>query len=193
MRLILSLAVLGMVVSATVPALAQNTTTTTNNQGYVPSAPVVYVPMYNSAGTTYYNPGTAGAPVYNNNPTTAPLPMEQMVAGKNAPSYTSRNNNAYTGFGADPLANADLSSLSPEQSQMIRAQREAIAQKAQAEYLASLQQGQGGVISPYTQGAAQMYNQFNQPQQQAPVQRRVLYKQLNNPLVTPPRLFNPDQ
>ena len=185
MRLFVSLAVFGLMVSSALPAMAQQNSGTGTSADYS-------VPMYNDAGAAYYNNTTGTAPVYNS--TARPLPLNQMVAGKNAPSYNYNKTQPYNNFGGDPLAGADLSALSPEQARLIRAQRDANAQRAQAEYMATLQQQQqGGAANPYLQGAGQMYNQFAQPTPKAPAKRRVVYKEKNNPLVTPPRLFNPDQ
>lgn len=196
MRLFVSFAVLGIMVSASVPAMAQQTTTTPQT-GYVAQQPIYTMPVYNSSSTNYYQPGTNGTPVYNNSPSAQPFAMNQMVAGQNAPSYNYNRNKSYGNFGSDPLANMDLSSMTPEQARLVRAQRNARAQQAQADYLASLQgqQPPGGMVNnanPYTQ-AGQMYNPFAAPEKEKPKQRRVVYNEKNNPLVTPPRLFNPDQ
>lgn len=197
MRLFLSLAALGIMVSASVPAMAQQKTSTTPT-GYVPQQPIYTMPLYNGTSTNYYQPGANGTPVYNNSPSAQPFAMNQMIAGQNAPSYNYNRNKSYNNFGSDPLANMDMSAMTPEQARLIRAQRNANAQQAQAAYLASLQnqqqqQQQGMMPSPYTQSAGQMYNQFVSPEKEKPKQRRVVYNEKNNPLVTPPRLFNPDQ
>ena len=85
MRLFVSLAVLGLACAA-MPAMAQQTTTT--------SPQVVYaVPMYNASPNSYYQPGVGGSPVYNNG-SAQPYAMNQMIAGKNAPSYNFNRNNA---------------------------------------------------------------------------------------------------
>jgi len=196
MRLFVSLAVLGLV-SATVPAMAQQTTTTTQPQA------MYGVPMYNSTGNSYYQGTPSGAPVYNNGGA-RPLPLNQIVAGKNAPSYNYNQNNAYTGFGAsgNPLAGADYGNLTSEQSRYIDQQREYRAQQEQQAYMQSMQQvqqqqqtwqqqPQQGAVG-YMQGLNQGYNPFAQPEEK-PKQRRVVYNERNNPLATPPRLFNPDQ
>jgi hypothetical protein len=194
MRLFASVALLGLMVA--MPAMAQNTYTTTNTGG-VPGSAVYAVPMYNGvSGATQYQTGLNGAPVYNN-AAQQPLPLNQLAAGKNAPSYNYNTaNQAYTGFtGGNVMAGADLANLTPEQRRMIDQQAAARAAQEQA-YLNSLQQQQAqqqGQMNPYLQGATQMYNNFNQPEQQKPKQRRVVYNERNNPLTTPPRLFNPDQ
>jgi hypothetical protein len=191
MRLFVSVAILGLVFS--MPAMAQNTNTNTGT----PSGPVVYaVPMYNGVnGATQYQGGVNGAPIYNN-ASQQPLPLNQMAAGKNAPSYNYNNTQPYTGFmGGDPMAGADMANLTPEQRRMIDQQAAARAVQEQA-YLANMQRQQAqqqAQTNPYMQGANQMYNNYTQPEQQKPKQRRVVYNERNNPLVTPPRLFNPDQ
>lgn len=204
MRLIVSLVVLGLAVSASAPAMAQQTTTTTSGYGYmqpngfVPQQPVYTSPVYNQTSNSYYQPNKTGTPVYNNSSSARPLPLQQMVAGKNAPSYSYGGNQAYSQYGSDPLANMDIASMSPEQARLVRAQRNARAQQAQADYLASLQgqQPPGGMVtnnSSYAQTSGQIYNQLVAPEKEKPKQRRVVYNEKNNPLVTPPRLFNPDQ
>ncbi len=209
MRPFVSLAVLGIIASASVPAAAQQQTATTpgsgyatTQSGYTQSAPVYTAPIYNSASNNYYQPNATGTPFYNNSPSARPLALNQMVAGKDAPSYNYNRNQSYNGYG-DPLANMDMSAMTPEQARLVRAQRNARAQQAQAGYLASLQaqkqqqlqmqQQPGALTNPYLQGAGQMYNQFAEPEPEKPKQRRVVYKEMNNPLVTPPRLFDPDQ
>lgn len=188
MRLFASFVVLG-IMTAAAPAWAQNNTTT---QTYTPRTN--YVPMYNNGGNAYYN-NAGNVPVYNN--TASPLPMEQLVAGKNAPSYTSPGT-AYTGFSgytSDPMQNMNASAMTPEQSRYISAQREAM----QAEYMTNLQRLQEdlnrqALATQQQKTYGGQYNQYGgQVQQTAPVQRRVVYKEKNNPLVTPPRLFNPDR
>lgn len=196
MRLFVSLAVVGIMASASLPAMAQQQTPTTSGVGYT-TQPTYANPLYNSTSNSYYQAGNGGAPIYNNSPSARPLPLQQMVAGKDAPSYSYGKGQAYNNF-ADPLANMDITSMSPDQARMVRAQRNARAQQAQADYLASLQgqQPPGGMVtgnSQYAPTAGQTYNQFTQPEQQKPKQRRVVYNEKNNPLVTPPRLFNPDQ
>lgn len=188
MRLLASLAVLGIMVAASAPAWAQNNQTTQTYTSRTNSAP-----MYNG-GNVYYN-NNGNVPVYNN--TGRPLPMEQLVAGKNAPSYTSPGN-AYTGFSgytSNPLQNMNPAAMTPEQSRLISAQREAM----QADYLTNLQRLQEdlnrqALATQQQKAYGTPYNQYGgQVQQTAPVQRRVVYKEKNNPLSTPPRLFNPDQ
>lgn len=192
MRLFVSLAVLGLGFAAA-PAMAQQTTTTTTTQPQV----VYAVPMYNSSPNNYYQSGVGGtSPVYNN-ANAQPYAMNQMVAGKNAPSYNYNRTNAFTGFTntGDPLAGADFANLTPEQSRYIEQQRQYRLQQEQQAYLQ--QQGQfqqqqsQQQAGNYMQNLSQGYNPFAEPEK--PKQRRVVYKDRNNPLVTPPRLFNPEQ
>jgi hypothetical protein len=188
MRLFVSFAILGLAVAA-MPAMAQQTTT---------QPQVVYsVPMYNSSPNSYYQPGVGGSPIYNNG-SAQPYAMNQMIAGKNAPSYNFSNNTAYTGFTntGNPLAGADLANLTPEQSRYIEQQRLYRVQQEQQAFLQQqqAQQQQQAWQQPQmntTQNLNQGYNPFME--QEKPRQRRVVYKERNNPLVTPPRLFDPDQ
>jgi hypothetical protein len=190
MRLFVSLAVLGLAFAA-MPAMAQQTTT---------QPQVVYTPMYNPSPNSYYQPGVGGSPVYNNG-SAQPYAMNQMIAGKNAPSYNYNRSNAYTGFTntGDPLAGADLANLTPEQSRYIEQQRLYRVQQEQQAFLqqqqAQLQQQQAWQQSQQQINTMQNLNQGYNPlaQQEQPRQRRVIYKERNNPLVTPQRLFNPDQ
>jgi|GEM_PF-6011501 len=192
MRLFVTVAILGLM--AGTPAMAQTMTTNTGT----PTGPVIYsVPMYNGvSGATQYQGGVNGtAPIYNN-ATAQPLPLNQMAAGKNAPSYNYNNTRPYTGFmGGDPMSGMDYGNLTSEQRRMIDQQAAARAAQEQA-YFTNMQRQQmqqQGQMNPYLQGASQLYNSYGQPEQQKPKQRRVVYNERNNPLVTPPRLFNPDQ
>lgn len=143
------------------------------------------VPMYNGmTGVPQYQTGVYGAPFYNN-ASPMPLPLNQMTAGVNAPSYNYDGAQPYTGFtGGDPMAGMDYANLTSEQRGMIDQQAAARAMQEQAFY--ANQMAQQGQIN----GGNQM---FGGNQEQEPVRRRVVYKEKNNPLVTPPRLFNPDQ
>lgn len=190
MRLFVSLATLGMAFAMPAAMAQQTTTTTTQPQ-------VVYaVPMYNASPNNYYQNGVGNtAPVYNN-ANAQPYAMNQMVAGKNAPSYNYSKTNAYTGFTntGDPLVGADFANLTPEQSRYIEQQRQFRLQQEQQAYLqqqGQFQQQPQQQAAGYMQGLNQGYNPFVEPEK--PKQRRVVYKERNNPLVTPPRLFNPEQ
>ncbi len=191
-RTILSFAVLGAVLSS--PVMAQTSGTSTQ--------PSYMVPMYVSPnGTQAYGSQGGAVPMYN--PNAQPMPMRQMIAGKNAPSYN-YNNQAYTGYNSSgsPLSNVtSMGSLSPQQMQYVQQQQTAQALAYQNEYLASLQQDQGQA-QPVQQQAASNSSKYqgkafsglyNSNQQKKPSKRKVIYKEMNNPLQTPPRLFNPDQ
>ncbi len=167
-------------------------------------------PNYNTGtGTTYYTnaPNGGGAPIYNNGTNVQPLPMQQMIAGRNAPSYNFNNGNqAYTGFGANsnPMSGVtSIGSLTPQQDAYLRAQQQ--SQNAgsfgqfgnntyQQQYYQQQQQAgntayQNNGFSGFTGN-----NPFGTtPTAGVPTQKRVVYKERNNPLVDPPRLFNPDQ
>lgn len=202
MRFGLPLAVLGFVLASGMsPCFAQ--TQQQQQQSYVyGGANNNGMPLYNSA-QNYRSDTTAGS-IYNTGQNLQLLPMQQMVAGKDAPSYAyggSQKNQPY-GFNnngmLDPTA---MGGLSPEQARMIRDQRDARAAAYQQQYLESLQRNPQ--VGPYTPGQemagsqyqgsqfSQLYAQNGQPK--PPVKRKVLYNQLNNPLVDPPRLFNPDK
>ncbi len=208
MRLVLFMTVFGVSLGGLcLPVMAQ--VQQQQQQGYV------YNGGYNNGGMPLYNAApsyqsqTTGNSFYNSGANLQMLPMQQMTAGKNAPSYSfggNRSNqpyafNPYNG-GLDPTAGG---ALTPDQARAIRAQRNAQAAAYQQEYLDSLRQRD--MNNPYAQQQlldqpvagsmyqggqfSQLYNENNQPT--IPVKRKVLYKQLKNPLVEPPRLFNPDQ
>jgi hypothetical protein len=143
---------------------------------------------------------TANVPLYNAQ--AQPLPLNQMVAGQNAPSYSynqpggtqpysfgATNTNTGGGF------YAPQGTLTPEQEA-------ALAQQiAQQEFLIEQQmqmnmQGQGGLGAQLNAlNQSPFFNQNNDIQKQ-PGQRvvkRVVRNALNDPLSPPPRLFNPDQ
>lgn len=181
-----------------VPALAQAQT------GYNP-----YAPVYNStsAGQSYYTPNANGtAPIYNNSNMTQPVPLQQYIAGKNAPSYNFNNNpnqvQPYGGFGAQGPTPG-----TPAYTQMQNQQYQQQLQQQQQQEAAASTYGlrqppmQGGVpgmgYNPSNIGANN-YGFNNGPfgtaqQQQVPKKRRVVYKQLNDPLKEPARLFDPNQ
>ena len=186
--------------SIATPALAQQVT----------QQNPVYVPMYNTSNTApvYYQQTPSGAvPVYNNVANTPTLPLNQMVAGKNAPSYVSRQNQIQP-YGMNQGGNwyGGAGAMSPQQEAQLQAQiqanQQAAAQQAaaaqQQQYMNSLQQQQTvQQIQSLSQngfpnlGALQGGPFSNQPQ--GPVKRKVVYRELNNPLREPQRLFNPDQ
>jgi hypothetical protein len=182
-----------MLVSGSGLAFAQNSfSPTTTIQPY--AAPQLYVaPGGVPTASPYFNTQAQ------------PLPMEQMVAGRNAPSYDFNGSaNTFTGFGSGTGNTGYVSGgiMTPEQAQLFNRQREAAALAAQNEYLASLQQQSQMQQQQQPQAAPMMMQQTQnfaapflggQGQAAAPMRRRVLYREMNNPLATPPRLFNPDQ
>lgn len=182
MRLKLPLLTLGLVLYAFAPAMAQNQASTT--------------PYYNTTTQTptYYNQTTNGTvPFYNNGNTTPALPIQQMVAGKDAPSYNYNSNN-----GVQPYNfGATSSSYSPQPTMTQEQQAAAYQQTLQAQLAAQQAAQQQLQQQQYGQANLQALTQYpNSPfgtAPQAPKQRKVVYKELNNPLKDPPRLFNPDQ
>ena len=185
-----------MIAAVASPAFAQN-----NAGAQSPYGATTMIQPY-AAPQLFVAPG--GAPTANPyfNTQAQPMPMEQMVAGRNAPSYDfGGNTNAFTGFGGGANTGGYVSNgiMTPEQAQLFNRQREAAALAAQNEYLANLQQQaqmqqqQQQMVAPMTQQQNFSAPFFGGQQQAAPVQRRVVYRERNNPLATPPRLFNPDQ
>ncbi|PZQ45263.1 MAG: hypothetical protein DI551_07920 [Micavibrio aeruginosavorus] len=163
-------------------------------------------------GYTYTGTGTGYAPIYNgqtrsssttgntvyNSGNVKTLPMQQMIAGKNAPSYNYNQNVNPYGFGAGTTSGS-IGVMTPEQASMQRAQRDAQAQAYQQQYLQSLQQQrmqQNGMVPTGLEGyqngqyGGQQYYGNNMYQQQAPKKKKVIYKQMNNPLTEPSKLFN---
>lgn len=201
MRYILSLAVLGLAVGAGAPAYAQQ------QQAQQPS--YVYQgqqqntnPVYNNLGT--YRPNTTNSPYFNSAANLQMLPMQQMIAGKNAPSYAygGRQEQQQNGlFGGDGgFLGGGMGGISPEQANAIRAQRNANAAAYQQQYFDSVNQReaqqyaqqQAGMVGSQYQGS--QFNQlYTDNQQPKPVKKKVIYNELNNPLKEPPRLFNPDR
>lgn len=177
----------GLVLASSLPAMAQGT------------------PIYNTntgGGTPYYAAQNGYNPVYNNGTNVSPIPLQQMIAGKNAPSYTIGGNNAYRNFGNNnPMSGVtSIGSLSPEQANYLRAQQARADQLyAQQQQQSQYGQQQNSYSSAYQGGAfSQLYTNNNSPfgnkaDSDIPTKRRVVYKEANNPLVEPPRLFNPDQ
>lgn len=191
------LAIAGLSLSVSAGAFAQNN----NGTNYYGA------PIYNTgAGTTYYTSQSNGAaPIYNNGSNVQPLPMQQMIAGKNAPSYNfNSGSSAYTAFGSsNPMANVtSIGSLTPEQDAYIRAQNQTQAQGGygaqqpfgyqQNQYQ---QPAQNGASSYQGNAFSGLYNNpfGTTPVADIPTKKKVVYKERNNPLVDPPRLFNPDQ
>lgn len=184
MRLTLSSMVFGIAVCGILPVAAKAQSQST------------YVPLYNATGTPYYSATqSGGVPVYNNNPNAPILPMEQMVAGKNAPSYNyNQTSQAYT-FGTTTGANGtSQAALTPQQQAEMEAQYQAQLQAQQA-YLNSIAQQQAGNGNGLLTGGPFGTTPVGDEDAsgQAPKQRRVIYREVNSPLAAPPRLFNPDQ
>jgi len=179
MRFGLVLSVAGFVLCGSTAAMAQTY--------YQTNGTPIFVPMTGAQG--YTTTQTGAVPFYNNN--TQPLPMDQLVAGKNAPSYNFGGTQPYNSFGGSMTNSNGV--LTPEAVAQLRAQRDAQAQQYEQQFLQSGQaNNQQGTL-----GAVQnAYNSFTGQQQQQParpVKRQLVYRQQDNPLAAPPRLFNPDQ
>ena len=183
MRIRLSIAVLGLSMAGIVPAMAQNNVQT--GQTYY-NAPIYNAPQG-------YSQTQGNVPIYNSG-NVQPLPMQQMIAGQNAPSY---NYNTVQPYGTNN-SNTYGGAITPEQANAIRASRNAQAQAYEAQYMQQLQQQAQG-IAPNNNSSAYQGNAFSQlynredDADKVPTKRRVVYNERNNPLITPPRLFNPDQ
>lgn len=200
MRYILSLAVLGLAVSAGVPAFAQQQQ---QQPSYTYQSQQQNTnPIFNNLGT--YRDNINNNPYYNSGANLQMLPMQQMIAGKNAPSYAFGNRqqqqqaNLYNNGGG--FLDGAMGGISPEQANAIRAQRNANAAAYQQQYFESVNQREAQQYAQQQQGmAGSQYqgSQFNQlytdNQQPRPVKKKVIYNELNNPLKEPPRLFNPDR
>lgn len=140
-------------------------------------------------GGNYYTNNSGGmVPYYNNS--AQPVP-QAMVAGKNAPSYSyNRGAQPYNNFNS--MGNTNGAPMSPQDAASMRAQRDQQAQLYQQQYYQQAQNmgqaGMGGAYNTLQNAVA--------PQQQQPAvktTKRLVYRESDNPLSTPPRLFNPDQ
>lgn len=155
---------------------AQAQTTTTQQPSYY------VVPAGNA---------TSSGSLFNQN--AQPLPLQQMIAGQNAPSYNyGTTTQAYTGSSG---RNTSIGVMSPEQARSLNRQREANALAYQNEYLASLGQAAMGQQQPTSSSAYQgsaFSNLYAGEKKKVPTKRRVVNKSMNDPLATPPRLFNLD-
>lgn len=182
-----------------VPAAAKAQT------GYNP-----YAPVYNTAapGQSYYSNNTSGtAPVYNNAATTRPVPLQQYIAGKNAPSYSFNNEQIqpYNGFGTQgpAVGTPAYVQMQNQQFQQQQLQQQQFDQQQAAGYGLRQPPLPGGIpgngYNPGTRGANAYGSSLSggpfgtAQQQQVPKKRRVVYKEMNNPLKEPARLFDPNQ
>lgn len=151
------------------------------------------------ANSPYYTNNAAAydmepAPVYNQG--AAPIPLNQLVAGQNAPSYNYNNTAVQPyNFGSTTSPSGQYyvpqGTLTPQQEAALQAQILQQQQYAQqygapqndannlAAQLAQLNQGPFGT------------NADEQPTKRTV--KRVVRNALNDPLKPPPRLFNPDQ
>lgn len=145
------------------------------------------------ATTTSGSPYYGAVPAYNTN--AVPVPLTQMVAGQNAPSYNYNQASANTvqpyNFNAGPTGQyyQPQGTLTPEQEAMLEAQmiQQSMMQQPMAQNGNNYLQAQ---LSQLTQGP------FANQSSDVPTKRtvkRVVRNGLNDPLKAPPRLFNPDQ
>lgn len=210
MRFGLSVAVLSLVLVSGLPAQAQQQQQQQSSYVYGGGS-TNSGPVYNSTVGSAARQTTGNVSIYNSGNALQMLPMQQMAAGQNAPSYTyghqKQNAQPYTNYNSGPMAlnpNA-IGSLSADQARMIREQRNMQANAYQEQYMEQLRQRD--LNNPYLnqpqqqqlqamngasqyQGAqfSQLYANSGQPK--PVVKPKVLYNELNNPLVEPPRLFN---
>lgn len=158
---------------------------------------VVYVPM---TGVQGYQPNSNGAvPFYNN--AAGPLPMDQLVAGKNAPSYSYRGQTRPYNLAPSNTGN---DTMTQDQFLQMRSDRDKRAQQYENEYLQRLadrdaaaggygQQAAASAQNYYSNAQTQYNNVMNPQANQPKKKKRLVYRQDANPLNAPPRLFNPDQ
>lgn len=135
-------------------------------------------------------------PLYN-----TAMPNAQ-VAGRNAPSYnfdspSTPSIQPYTfnsGTNNNPYSQQQQGSAQYYLNEL--AKQEQATRAAQGNYGRPQAPLYGQIPNPAanTGYGNQMYgNQFMPQEQKKPVKRRVVYKDRNNPLTEPTRLFNPDQ
>ncbi len=167
------------------PALAQNNTTSYYSPNQIGTTP--NVPIYNTTGT--------------------PLAIDQMVAGKNAPSYTYNNSRQQQQQQIQPYTfNQGTTGASPYTGQQVGSPSQQYLEALARQQVMAQNSGQNGA-TPYNnaynnQSNSNIYNNLqnlnagpfgNQVQNEGQRKRRVVYKEMNNPLKEPTRLFNPDQ
>ncbi len=172
MRVTLSLALAALLIGTAGTAMAQYNTST-GSSGYT------YIPSSKGSSANIYN-------------------TEPMVAGKNAPSYTSSKNKPKPyAFGEEAGADGSgFGMMSPEQANAMRAIRDQQALQAQQQYLTDMQRTGGMPAgSPSLQDRMGQLNPLAEEEEPKPKKRRVTYNQRNNEsaIGVPPRLFNPDQ
>lgn len=146
----------------------------------------LYIPMTSQQG--YGTTQSGNVPVYNN--LGSPLPMDQMIAGKNAPSY---NYNAPKPYNLNPTTYGN-GVLTADQVARARAERNARAQQYAQEYMQQATESQYGQQAQQAMGGvANAYGNYMEPQQtQKPKKKRLVYREQDEILQTPPRLFNID-
>lgn len=173
-----------------------------------------YAPVYNttSAGQNYYTTDSSGAaPVYNNSNMTPPISVQQYIAGKNAPSYNFNNNpnqiQPYNGFGTQGPAPGTPAYVQMQNQQFRQTYQQQLELQQQQQTAGDYVQRQpplpgtvpGTGYNPSNVGTNTYLSGLSggpfgtAPQQQVPKKRRVIYKQLNDPLKEPARLFDPNQ
>jgi len=208
MRFGLSVAVVALMLASGLPAHAQQNQQQTS---YVYGGTANTAPVYNS-NVGSVSSGTGTTSIYNSGSALQMLPMQRMIAGQNAPSYTYGNQRQgtqpYTNYSMGTLDPNAIGSLTADQARMIREQRNAQANAYQQQYMEQLRQRDlnNPYLNPTSPELQQMQQQLagasqyqggqfaplyaNSGQQKPTVKRKVIYNELNNPLVDPPRLFN---
>jgi hypothetical protein len=162
---------------ATLPAHAQS-----SYQTVTPSGGYVYTG----------NQNTSAAPIYNSG--AQPIPMQQMIKGKNAPSYNFRGKTQpYNNFGT--MSNKS-GPMTLEEAERMRAMRDQQAMEYERNRIAKVNAQNAAPANQMTQGLGQygqMYQSLTGTQQQPARKKRLIQREDDNPLRAPPRLFNPDQ
>jgi hypothetical protein len=138
-----------------------------------------------------------GLTLYNQN--AQPLSIQQAVAGKNAPSYDYSRSAAtqnYNPYGSGPSSGSYVpqGTLTPEQQRDLQEQyleQQAFYQQMGQQQGIGTQQG-GGTFEEQLAKLTGKSNAEDEKPKDRKV-KRVVRNALNNPLATPPRLFNPDQ
>lgn len=174
MRLGSTILVAGLAVLTAGSAQAQ-----TSYQATTPSTGYVYTGNQNTA-----------SPIYNTN--SQPLPMQQMIKGKNSPSYNFKGSSQPYNFGTRDDKSGPMT---VEEADRIRAMRDAQAAEYEKNLVARINAQNA---APNGQAGTNGYGDLRQflpgaQQPQPQRKKRLVYREDADPLRIPPRLFNPDQ